>query len=45
MWMIKRIALDHWEVDRATAEAEALGMTSDTLREFAVQYAQANHRF
>ena len=45
MWMIKRIAIDHWEVDRAVAEAEALGMTSETLRAFAIQYAQANHRF
>ena len=44
MWLIKRIAVDHWDVDRATTEAVALGQTSTTLREFAIAYAQAHQR-
>jgi uncharacterized protein (TIGR01244 family) len=44
MWLIKRIAVDHWDVDRATAEAVALGQTSAPLREFAIAYAQAHPR-
>jgi uncharacterized protein (TIGR01244 family) len=44
MWLIKRIAIDHWDVARATAEAEALGQTSAALRQFAIDYAQAHKR-
>jgi len=44
MWMIKRLAVDHWAVDRATTEATALGMTSPALKQFAVDYAQAHRR-
>jgi uncharacterized protein (TIGR01244 family) len=44
MWLIKRIAVDHWDVDHATAEAVALGQTSVPLREFAIAYAQAHPR-
>jgi uncharacterized protein (TIGR01244 family) len=44
MWLIKRIAVDHWDVERAITEATALGQTSPTLRQFAVAYAQANRR-
>jgi len=43
MWMIKRLVVDHWDVDRATKEAMALGQTSEPLRQFAVEYAR-NHR-
>jgi len=44
MWLIKRIAVDHWDVDRATTEAMALGQTSVPLREFAITYAQSHRR-
>lgn len=44
MWLIKRIAVDHWEVDRATKEAIALGQTSVELRQFAIDYAQSHRR-
>ena len=44
MWLIKRIAVDHWDVDRATTEAIALGQTSVPLREFAISYAQSHRR-
>jgi len=44
MWMIKRLVVDHWETDRATQEARALGMTSTALQQFAVSYAQSHKR-
>ena len=44
MWLIKRLAVDHWAVDRATTEATALGMTSPALKQFAIDYAQSHRR-
>jgi uncharacterized protein (TIGR01244 family) len=44
MWMIKRLSVDHWAVDRATEEATALGLTSPALKKFAVDYAQSRPR-
>ena len=40
MWLIKRIVVDHWEVERATAEAEALGLTNAALKQWAIEYAR-----
>lgn len=40
MWLIKRIAVDHWDVDRASTEATALGLTSNALKEWSIEYAQ-----
>jgi uncharacterized protein (TIGR01244 family) len=44
MWLIKRVAVDHWDVERATKEATLLGQTNPTMRQFAVDYAQAHKR-
>ena len=44
MWLIKRIAVDHWDPDRAVKEAVALGQTNEELRKWAVEYGQANKR-
>ncbi len=44
MWLIKRLAVDHWDLDRATKEAVALGQTSVPLRQFAIDYAQSHQR-
>ena len=41
MWLIKRLAVDGWDPDRAIAEAEALGQTSVPLRKFAIEFAQS----
>jgi uncharacterized protein (TIGR01244 family) len=43
MWLIKRLAVDHWDVDRATAEATALGLTSPALKQWAIQYARPDY--
>jgi hypothetical protein len=44
MWLIKRLAVDHWEVERAVAEATALGQTSQSLRQWAIDFAATNRR-
>lgn len=44
MWLIKRIAIDHWDVDRAANEATALGLTSPVLKQWALAYAQSHRR-
>lgn len=44
MWMIKRVMVDHWEIDRAQAEAETLGLSSPAMKKFAVDYIQAHAR-
>ena len=44
MWMIKRLAVDHWDADRAATEATALGLTSPALKQFAIDYAKAHQR-
>src|ERR1017187_6826098 len=44
MWFIKRLVVDHWDVDRAAKEATALGMTSAALKQFAIDYAQTHKR-
>ena len=41
MWMIKRLAVDHWDAERAAAEATALGPTGGALKQFAIDYAQS----
>ena len=42
MWLIKRLAVDHWDVDRAATEATALGLTSSALKTFAVEYVHSH---
>ncbi len=43
MWLIKRLAVDHWDTDRAVKEAGDLGLTNEKLRQFAIDYA-ASHK-
>jgi uncharacterized protein (TIGR01244 family) len=40
MWLIKRLAVDKWEVEKAVKEAEALGQTNQELRKWAIEYAR-----
>ncbi len=44
MWLIKRIAVDKWDEERAVKEAAALGQTSQELRAFAIDYAKSHQR-
>jgi uncharacterized protein (TIGR01244 family) len=38
MWMIKRVLQDKWALDRAAAEAEAIGLNNAQLKAFATDY-------
>jgi len=38
MWFIKRVQIDRWDSDRAMKEAEALGLSSAPLKQFATNY-------
>lgn len=44
MWLIKRLAVDHWDIERAGEEATALGLTSAALKQFAIDYAQTHRQ-
>jgi uncharacterized protein (TIGR01244 family) len=41
-WMIKRVLVDHWDVPRAQAEAESLGLSSSQMKQFATSYIDAH---
>jgi hypothetical protein len=34
MWLMKRVMVDGWEVERALEEATLLGLTNPALRQF-----------
>lgn len=42
MWMIKRVLQDHWTLDRAREEAQAIGMHDPKLAAFATDYINAH---
>jgi uncharacterized protein (TIGR01244 family) len=44
LWMVKRMSVDGWDADRASAEATALGLTSGALKTFAIDYAAAHKK-
>jgi uncharacterized protein (TIGR01244 family) len=44
MWFIKRLVVDHWDLDRAAKEASQLGMTNPALKQFAIDYSQTHKR-
>ena len=41
LWLVKRIVVDQWDVERASTEAAALGLTNPALKTFALEQAQA----
>jgi uncharacterized protein (TIGR01244 family) len=43
MWFIKRVLIDKWDTDKAMAEAAALGLSSQPLKTFAMDYI-AKHK-
>jgi uncharacterized protein (TIGR01244 family) len=40
MWMIKRVLVDKWDLDKASEEAASLGLTSKPLKAFALDYIE-----
>jgi len=43
-WMIKRVLVDKWDIPRAQAEAEGLGLKSSEMKEYALAYIRAHQR-
>ena len=44
MWLIKRVLVDKWDNDRALEEATQLGLMSQPLKTFALDYIQAHKK-
>ena len=44
MWLIKRVVVDGWGIEKATKEAETIGLTNPQLKQFAIEYAAARKR-
>ena len=42
MWLIKRVAVDGWPIDKATAEAERAGLSNPRLKAFALEYLKTH---
>ena len=40
--MIKRLTVDHWDLDKASTEAAALCLSNPALKEFAINYSQTH---
>ena len=38
LWLIKRVRLDGWTVEKALTEAKAIGLTSEPLKQFALGF-------
>ena len=44
LWLIKRVEVDRWDVDRASEEASALGLTNPALKTYALEQLQARKK-
>ena len=43
LWMIKRVKVDGWPTEKALEEATAIGLTSEPLKKFALDYLAKKH--
>ena len=44
VWLAKRMVADKWPEEKAVAEAEAIGLSSPALRQFALEYAASKRQ-
>jgi uncharacterized protein (TIGR01244 family) len=44
MWLVKRVLQDGWPVDQATTEAKLIGLRSEPLEKFAVEYINSHKK-
>jgi hypothetical protein len=44
MWLIKRVMIDGWAIDRAEEEATALGLTNPAMKKWILEQAQARKK-
>lgn len=42
MWLIKRLLVDKWDVDRAMKEATDLGLNSERVKQYALEYVRTH---
>jgi len=42
MWLIKRLLVDKWDVDRAVKEATDLGLASERVKQYALEYVRTH---
>ena len=44
MWLIKRVLVDRWELNRAMEEATALGLTNEAVKKFVLEQIEARKK-
>jgi len=44
MWLIKRVLVDGWDVNRAVEEATALGLTNEQVKRFVLEQIEARKK-
>jgi uncharacterized protein (TIGR01244 family) len=44
VWLIKRVLLDGWAIDKATEEAKFIGLRSETIEKFALDYIASRRK-
>jgi len=44
MWLIKRVLVDGWDVNRAVEEATALGLAGEPMKRFALEQIAARKK-
>jgi hypothetical protein len=44
MWLVKRVLVDKWDINRATEEATALGLSSPQVKQFVLAQIEARKK-
>jgi hypothetical protein len=44
MWLVKRVLVDKWDVERASAEAASLGLSNPALKTFMLSYIESHKK-
>ena len=44
MWLIKRVLVDNWDLNRAVEEATALGLTNEPVKRFVLEQIEARKK-
>lgn len=44
MWLMKRVTVDGWDLDRAMQEATTMGLTNEALKQFFSEQARTRKR-
>src|SRR5262249_30630784 len=44
MWIVKRVLLDNWDVERAGTEAASLGLGNATIKSFMLNYIESHKK-